>query len=110
MSLFDSLKTMGGDAFGGDPHAALGQALENSSLGGVSGLLDSLHEGGLEGAVESWTQGGEHLPVTADQLKDVLDNDHVQQIASSLGISTDQVFAGLAEHLPALASAHVADA
>jgi uncharacterized protein YidB (DUF937 family) len=97
---------LGGTALGGDTHEAIGQALESSPLGGMSGLLDSLHQGGLGEAVESWTQGGEQLPVTADQLKGVLDNDHVQQIASSLGISTDQVLAGLAEHLPALAAAH----
>ena len=108
MSIFESLKTMGDAGAGDDAHDAVHDALESSPLGGMSGLLDTLHEGGLDQAVESWTTGGEHLPVTADQLKAVLDEDHVKQLADHLGVSPDAVLSGLAEHLPMLASAHEA--
>ena len=109
MSIFDSLKTLGADQPDHADHAAIHMALESSPLGGVAGLLGALHEGGLHDAVHSWTEGSDHATVSADQLKDVLDDDHVQHVASALGVSTDEVYSGLAAHLPALAAAHAAD-
>jgi len=82
--------------------------LQNTSFGGMSGLLDHLEEGGLGEAVEAWTTGGDHPAVSRDAIKEALGDQHVQQIATSLGISTDEVAQYLAEHLPAMAQAHAA--
>jgi uncharacterized protein YidB (DUF937 family) len=45
------------------------------------------------------------LPITADRVRKALDDQHVQQIAKSLGIPMDQVLEALAKFLPAAASA-----
>ncbi len=104
MGLFDSLEGLAGQFIGGDAHQALEGALQDTPLGGVDGLLSKLQAGGLAGEVESWRQG-RGLPVGPDQIQDALGDEHVQALASSLGISTDQVLATLSQHLPALAAA-----
>jgi uncharacterized protein YidB (DUF937 family) len=108
MSIFDSLKNAAADAAGQEAHEAFGAALQNTQLGDMSGLLDKLHEGGLSETVEAWADGEEHAPISIDQLKSALGDEHVQALASSLGLPVDQALQGLAEHLPALATAHIA--
>jgi uncharacterized protein YidB (DUF937 family) len=105
MGLFDSLKGMAEGALEGEAHQALAGALDSSSLGGVSGVMDKLQAGGLGDLVSSWTQGGEQLPVSEDQLRSVLGDEHIQHFADSLGIPTDQVLQTLSQHLPQLAAA-----
>ena len=106
MSLFDSLKDPAGRLIEGGAHDTLHGVLDASPLGGLSGLLDKLHAGGLGEAVEAWTLGGEHPPVSAEQVHAALGEEHVQHLAGELGVSPDALTAGLAEHLPALAAAH----
>ena len=45
------------------------------------------------------------MPITADQIKAALGDEHVQQIAKSLGIPVDAILAALAEKLPEIANA-----
>jgi len=105
MGLFDSIEAMAGGALQGEAHAALAGALDNSQLGGVAGVVEKLQAGGLGDVVSSWTQGGEQLPISEDQLKSVIGDEHIQQFAQSLGIPTDQVLTALSQHLPQLAAA-----
>lgn len=81
----------------------LGNVLQNSSLGGLSGLLGQLNEQGLGHLVASWTGGGDGQPISVDQLKAALTPEHIQEIASSLGMDANGALAHLAEHLPMLA-------
>ncbi len=50
--------------------------------------MDQLRQGGLEQQVQSWLGNGSNLPVTADQLRAVLTDEHVQQLAQQLGVTT----------------------
>lgn len=110
MGLFDTLKSLGGAALGGDAQQALSGALDNSSVGGVSGILGMLQQNGLGGAVASWLPGGDHQPISADQLQSVLGDEHVQNLANQFGVSPDQVLQQLSQHLPGLAAAQQGDA
>ena len=105
MGLFDSLEGMAGQFIGGEAHEALNGALQGSSFGGLDGLLSHLQQGGLAGEVESWSAGG-GSPIGVDQLRSVLSEEHVQGLASSLGLDTDQVLGLLSQHLPALTAAN----
>jgi uncharacterized protein YidB (DUF937 family) len=104
MGLFDSLEGMASQFIGGEAHSALDNALKSSSLGGLSGLLTQLQRGGLASQVQSWCEGAAGS-VGPDQLRSVLGDAHIQSLAGSLGISTDQVLATLSQHLPALTAA-----
>lgn len=111
MGLFDTLKSVAGSALGdggGDPQQMLSGALENSSVGGVSGILGMLQQSGLGGAVASWVPGGDHAPVSPDQLQAALGNEQVQNLASQFGVSPDQLLAHLSAHLPGMAAAQQA--
>lgn len=71
------------------------------------GLLAQLQQCGLGEMVQTWTQGGQ-APVSADQLKGALADEHVKSLAAELGLSPDAVLATLAQHLPGLAAANAA--
>ena len=109
MGLFDTLKSLAGGALGGEAQQAVSGALENSSVGGLSGILDMLQQTGLGSTIASWVPGGEHQPVTADQLQAALGDEHIQNLASQLGLSHDQVLQQLSQHLPGLAAAQQDD-
>jgi uncharacterized protein YidB (DUF937 family) len=51
--------------------------------------------------VKSWLGNGQNLPITADQLKQVLDSDAVKQLAARFNIPVDQITQILAQQLPA---------
>jgi len=106
MGFLDTLKQAAGDVADQEPHAAFDNVLQQTPLGGLSGLLDHLHEGGLGDAVAAWEGGGDHPPIDADQIKAALGDEHLQQVASALGVSPAEAAAHLAEHLPDLAAAH----
>ena len=86
----------------GGVQGLLGNVLQNSSLGGLPGLMGQLSEGGLGHLVSSWT-GGQGQPISVDQLKAALTPEHIQEISKALNLSPDSALAHLAEHLPMLA-------
>ena len=56
--------------------------------------------------VASWVDKNKsNLPISADQIRTALGDEHVQQIAKSLGIPVDAILAALAEKLPEIANA-----
>jgi uncharacterized protein YidB (DUF937 family) len=91
----------------GSAQGVLNNVLQGSSLGGLSGVLGQLQSSGLGDLVSSWTGGGPNgagvQPISADQLKAALTPEHIQEIASSLGMDPNAAMAHLAEHLPMLA-------
>jgi uncharacterized protein YidB (DUF937 family) len=106
MGLLDSLTnslegalSQGGE---GGVQNAIGNVLGQS--GGLQGVLDQLHAGGLSDIVSSWTSGGAGQAISVDQLKGALNNEHLQQIASQFGVDPDKALALLAQHLPGLAA------
>ena len=80
--------------------ALLPQILAQTGLGDVGGLLAQLQRSGLGDEVKSWLGNGANLPVTADQLRAARGDQHLQQIARTLGLPVDDVLAMLAKSLP----------
>lgn len=80
---------------------ALNTALQ--STGGLQGVLDKLHAGGLGPVISSWASG-QGQAISVDQIKSALAGEHLDQIASQLGVSPDHALAALAEHLPGMVS------
>lgn len=109
MGLLDTLGSLAGGALSGEAQQQMSGALDNSSVGGVSGILGLLQQSGLGGQVASWTQGGDHAPVSPDQLQAALGDEHVQSLASQFGVSPGEVLSHLSQHLPGLAAAQQGD-
>lgn len=70
------------------------------SKGGLSGLLQQFQSAGLQQQVASWVGTGKNLPISPDQISQVLGKDALAGMAQKLGMNTQQVSGGLAEVLP----------
>jgi uncharacterized protein YidB (DUF937 family) len=68
--------------------------------GGVSGMVQSLNNGGLGSAVTSWISTGQNLPVTADQIESALGSGPIANLAAKAGISPEQAKAAISQLLP----------
>jgi len=79
----------------------LAQVLGKTDLGSLGGLLQQLQNSGLGPQVASWLGNGQNMPITVDQLRNALGDQHLQQLARSFGIPVDQLLAQLSQHLPA---------
>jgi uncharacterized protein YidB (DUF937 family) len=108
MGLFDSIKDMAMQELSAQSPGMLNQVLANTPLGGASGLIDQLVQGGLGSQVQAMASGDSSASISPDMLKGVLDNDHVQQMAQQFGINPDQVLGLISQHLPALAQQQAA--
>lgn len=104
MGLLDSIAGLAGQAMssgqGNHPllQGVLGM-LQNHE-GGVAGLVQKFQENGLGEIASSWVGTGENLPISAEQLKGVLGNETIGQMASQLGVSNDQLSGQLSGLLP----------
>jgi uncharacterized protein YidB (DUF937 family) len=89
----------GQDAQGGMLESIMA-ILKSSESGGAEGLLNTFKEKGLGEVMSSWIGTGENIPISSEQIQQVLGSDQVQQIAEKLGVSPDDASSGLAEMLP----------
>jgi len=97
-----AVSKMSGQSAGTDSSllGSIMQMLNNPQSGGLSGLVQSFKDGGLGDVVNSWISTGKNLPISADQIQNVLGGDQIKNLAGKLGISTDQVSGQLASLLP----------
>jgi len=80
--------------------AVLSEVLGNGGQGGLSSIVAKLQQAGFGDQVRSWIGNGQNLPITADQLKQVLGSDAVRQLAAKFNIPVDQLSEILAQQLP----------
>ena len=72
----------------------LSEVLGNGSQGGLSAIVAKLQQAGLGEQVKSWIGNGQNLPITADQLQQVLGSDTVKQLAARFNIPVDPTVQG----------------
>jgi uncharacterized protein YidB (DUF937 family) len=118
MGLLDSMlgsvvsQALGGSQ-GGGGQAALIQAVigmlmggnnqgAGAAAGGLGGLLDQFQRGGLGDVASSWVSTGQNLPISADQLSNVLGSDVIGQLARSAGMDQGSAAGALTQILPQL--------
>ena len=73
-------------------------------IGGLAGLTQLFTQNGLGNIVQSWIGTGQNLPITAQQLQQVLGNGTLQQMAAKAGMDQGQLAHELSQLLP-----HVVD-
>ncbi|WP_024515620.1 YidB family protein [Bradyrhizobium sp. Tv2a-2] len=78
----------------------MSEVMGTGGQGGLSAVVAKLQQSGLGDQVKSWIGNGQNLPITADQVSQVLGNDTVRQIAARYHIPIDQVAEVLAHQLP----------
>jgi len=111
MGLLDSvLGAIGGaqGAQGGGGQAALINAVigmlanqgGGGGQGGIGDLIGRFQQGGLGNVIGSWIGTGQNLPVSPDQLNNVLGSDTIGNLAQQLGLSHGEVAGQLSQILP----------
>lgn len=75
---------------------------QNSSVGGLSGLIQAFQKNGLGDIVNSWVGTGKNLPISAEQVQQGLGGDLLKQLASQAGMSPEAAGGQLANLLPGL--------
>jgi len=81
------------------------QMLTAQGHGGQSGLADivaKFQQGGLGHLADSWVGTGANMPVTAEQISQVLGSGKLGELANQFGLSTDDIAGGLSKVLPDL--------
>jgi uncharacterized protein YidB (DUF937 family) len=78
----------------------LGEVLGTGNQGVLNAVVAKLQQAGLGELAKSWLGNGQNLPITADQLKQVLGSDAVRQLAAKYNIPVDQITQILAQQLP----------
>ena len=80
--------------------AVLSEVMGNGGQGGLNAIVAKLQQAGLGDQVKSWLGNRQNLPITAEQLQQVLGNDTVKQLAAKYNIPVDQISQILAQQLP----------
>jgi uncharacterized protein YidB (DUF937 family) len=111
MGLLDEVMSMaaGSLSSGGVPPAqhatgltAILEYVNSPQVGGVAGLQKMFQQGGLGSVIGSWIGTGQNLPISADQLQNVLHSGALQQVAQKAGIDPSQLTGMMASMLPHL--------
>jgi uncharacterized protein YidB (DUF937 family) len=76
------------------------QLLQQS--GGLAGILEKFKKAGFANQAASWVSTGQNLPISPDQVNQVIGNDTINQLAGQVGLQPTQLSQGLAEVLPDL--------
>jgi uncharacterized protein YidB (DUF937 family) len=105
MGLFDQIAgAVTGSQSGG--HSALLETVmklvNDPQHGGLQGLIQSFQQGGLGDIVNSWVSTGQNLPISAEQIQSLMNGSSLGNIASQLGLNTEQASGSLATMLPQL--------
>jgi uncharacterized protein YidB (DUF937 family) len=106
MGLFTALAEMVVTGFGNpdSTQAKLAKAVvkqfQTNDGGGLNALLKELEAKGLGQVAQSWVGTGANMPISAEQLKNVLGSERIQQLASHLGVSPEVISSHLSEILP----------
>jgi uncharacterized protein YidB (DUF937 family) len=106
MGLLDSVLGMvaGGQQGGGNAaliSAVVGMLANNGQGGGgLADILGKAQQAGLGDVVSSWIGTGQNLPISPDQLHNVLGSDAIANIAQQLGLSHGDAAGQLSQVLP----------
>ena len=81
-------------------HNALQDVLGLNQPGGIGSLIEQFSNGGMGQQVQSWVGNGSNLPITADQVQQILSNDQVKALIDRTGLNVDMLLPLVAKLLP----------
>lgn len=109
MGLLDSLlggvvQQMGAAGAGQNPLMQLVLGVIRNNPGGLQGLVEQFSKAGLGQQAQSWVSTGQNLPISAEQIMQVLGGQGgpLQQLAQQFNVPPAQAAGGLADLLPSV--------
>ena len=102
MDILNTVKSAAGDVAGDKQNAIMPiiMNLISGQSGGLGGLIQKFTSKGLGDVVSSWVGTDKNLPISPDQVQDVLGTDTIKDIASKLGMDSNAVTGQLSNLLP----------
>ena len=96
------LQGFAGNQAGSSPLLQIAAALlnNNGQFGGLQGLIQQFQRAGLESHMNSWISTGPNLPISPEQLTQVLGAGPMQQMAQQAGIDPQTLSSHLSQLLP----------
>ena len=70
--------------------------------GGLPGVIEKLRASGLAQQADSWVGTGANEPISGADVRKVVGDEQLAEIASQLGVSEDEAAAAVAQLLPAV--------
>jgi uncharacterized protein YidB (DUF937 family) len=98
MALGDILSKLGGQQGQQGGLAAITRLLGGGN--GLQGIMSKLHANGMGEQVKSWVSTGQNMPVSGADIKHVVDQQQLAQLAEQRGMSPDQMADQVAQALP----------
>lgn len=74
--------------------------VNSPNVGGLAGLVQMFQNKGLADVVNSWVSTEQNLPISGDQISQVLGGDQIDNLASGIGLSPNNLSGALADLLP----------
>jgi uncharacterized protein YidB (DUF937 family) len=74
--------------------------INSPQVGGIAGLQKMFEEKGLGNIISSWISSGQNLPISADQLQNVLHGGALESMASKSGIDVSQLASLFSQLMP----------
>ena len=109
MGLFDQVvkgltqKFLGGGGATQNPLLDIALSLlKDPKTGGLNGLVDSFKSKGMNDVMSSWISTGQNLPISPEQVLQILGKGQIQQFSKQSGTSNEDITSGLASLLPDL--------
>lgn len=110
ISAIVGMLAQGGGAGGGGLGGMLGSALGGGGgagaaggaggLGGLAGLVEQFTRHGMGDVAKSWVGTGQNMPVSPDQLGQVLGGDTLGNLSHQLGMNQGDLLGQLSQMLP----------
>lgn len=94
-------KITGGSSQGTGMAGALMEMI-NKYPGGLPALIKAFQDKGLGGIVGTWVGTGQNQSISADQVKQVLGDSRINELAAKAGVSPDAASGQIAQMLPGL--------
>jgi len=102
MGLLDEVLAMAGGTQHASALNAILSLINSPQVGGLAGLQSMFQQGGLGQIMSSWIGNGPNLPVSANQLQNVLHGGALQQAAQQAGMDSSQFTNTMSTLLPHL--------
>jgi uncharacterized protein YidB (DUF937 family) len=74
--------------------------LVGGQRGGLNSLISQFASKGLGDVIGSWVSTGKNLPISSNQLQNVLGNDTIKDLSSKLGMDSNSLTSQLSNLLP----------
>lgn len=97
-----ALQGLAGNTSNSSPLLQIAAAMlsNGGQFGGLQGLIQQFQRAGLDGQVNSWISTGQNLPISPEQLSQVLGSGQLQQLAQQVGMDPSALSSGLSQVLP----------